>query len=145
MTHHAQFKDKLGGADKFQVWKDKISLILKENHLDRLSLEMFENQREMRIRLLITEAWIMIRESLYILLIITSSPMCLHSRHQRNYIILWQRYSKEITSTKRWLWGTNWWMWRYKTLILYSLTWQEFLKSNNNLNLLKRMSTKDKL
>ena len=62
MTHHAQLEDKLGGADNFQVWKYKISLILKENHLDRLSLEMFENQREMRQRLLIREAWLRVRE-----------------------------------------------------------------------------------
>ena len=35
MTHHTQIEDKLGGADNFQAWKYKISLILEENYLDQ--------------------------------------------------------------------------------------------------------------
>ena len=38
------------------------------------SLENFQNQREMRLRMLIREAWLRIRESLQIILRITSSP-----------------------------------------------------------------------
>ena len=34
MTHHTQLEEKLGGVDKFQAWKYKISLILEENDLD---------------------------------------------------------------------------------------------------------------
>ena len=35
ITHHTQLEDKLGGADNFQEWKYKISLILEENDLDQ--------------------------------------------------------------------------------------------------------------
>ena len=35
MTHHTQLEDKLGGADKFQAWKYRISPILEENDLDQ--------------------------------------------------------------------------------------------------------------
>ena len=53
MTHHTQLEDKLGGVDNFRAWKYIISLILEEDDLDK-----FQNQREMRIRLLIREAWL---------------------------------------------------------------------------------------
>ena len=35
MTYHTQLEDNLGGADNFQAWKYKISLILEENDLDQ--------------------------------------------------------------------------------------------------------------
>ena len=35
MTLHTQLEDKLGGANNFQAWKYKISLILEENDLDQ--------------------------------------------------------------------------------------------------------------
>ena len=34
MSHHNKFEDKLEGADNFQAWKYKISLVLEENELD---------------------------------------------------------------------------------------------------------------
>ena len=43
MTHHTQLDDKLGGADNFQAWKYRISLILEENDLDQyISKEFLE-------------------------------------------------------------------------------------------------------
>ena len=35
MTHHTQLEHRLGGADKFQAWKYRISLILEETYLDQ--------------------------------------------------------------------------------------------------------------
>ena len=34
-THNAQLEDKLRGADNFQAWKYRISLILEEKDLDQ--------------------------------------------------------------------------------------------------------------
>ena len=47
MTHHTQFDDKLGGADKFRAWNYMISLILEENDLDQyISKEVTELERD---------------------------------------------------------------------------------------------------
>ena len=35
MTQHTQLEDNIGGADNFQAWKYRISLILEENDLDQ--------------------------------------------------------------------------------------------------------------
>ena len=34
MSHHTKLDEKLEGADNFQAWKYRISLVLKENELD---------------------------------------------------------------------------------------------------------------
>ena len=34
MSHHTKLDEKLEGADKFQAWKYRISLVLEENELD---------------------------------------------------------------------------------------------------------------
>ena len=34
MSHHTKLEDKLEGADNFQAWKYRISLVLEENELD---------------------------------------------------------------------------------------------------------------
>ena len=34
MSHHTKLDGKLEGADNFQAWKYRISLVLKENELD---------------------------------------------------------------------------------------------------------------
>ena len=39
ITHHTQLEDKLGGANNFQAWKYRISLILEENDLDQYITE----------------------------------------------------------------------------------------------------------
>ena len=47
MTHHAHLDYKLGGADNFQAWKYRISLILEENDLDQyISKEVLEPERD---------------------------------------------------------------------------------------------------
>ena len=35
MTHHTHLEENLGGADNFQAWKYRISLVLEENDLDQ--------------------------------------------------------------------------------------------------------------
>ena len=39
MTHHTQLDYNLGGANNFQEWKYKISLVLEENNLDQYITE----------------------------------------------------------------------------------------------------------
>ena len=34
MSHHTKLNEKLEGADNFQAWKCRISLVLEENELD---------------------------------------------------------------------------------------------------------------
>ena len=34
MSHHTKIDEKLEGADNFQAWKYRISLVLEENELD---------------------------------------------------------------------------------------------------------------
>ena len=34
MSHHSKLDEKIEGAEKFQAWKYRISLILEENELD---------------------------------------------------------------------------------------------------------------
>ena len=34
MSHHTKLDEKFKGADKFQAWKYRISLVLEENELD---------------------------------------------------------------------------------------------------------------
>ena len=50
MTHHTQFDDKLGEAEKFRAWKYRTSLILQENDLDQyICKEVLEPEGDERI------------------------------------------------------------------------------------------------
>ena len=81
MTHHTQIEDKLGGADNFQAWKYRISLILEENDLDQyISGEVPEPEGD---EAKATHKKNMVKSKRIIVDPIKDHliPMCHHSRH----------------------------------------------------------------
>ena len=76
MTHHTNLDDKLEGANNFQAWKYRISLVLEENVLDKYISEEVHAPEGDEAKAIDKKTWSSPRELLQILLKIISSLVC---------------------------------------------------------------------